>query len=299
MLAGSSQVCEMTANKHLPRILCLHGGGSSAEIFRIQSRHIRYALRHRFRFVFADAPFESSAGPGILPVFEEIGPYYRWYCGVSASSAFDITGSKIAAERRTVREYLEKLLSDEDGEPFVGVMGFSQGTMVATGLLLDQQQRQDREGLPHLKFAVLLCGTYPPLLLTDPIPPNDTPLTTIEGSESTAAAAPPLASSGGELSPDKIHRSDNSFLSPPPSYGKMSGAKSHYLRIPSVHAHGLKDPWLSEGRSLLTNCYEARYATLVEFQGGHHIPLARQDIDELSRAIIGAYEAPNTLGCPM
>src|SRR5579862_9027674 len=154
-------------NKHLPRILCIHGAGSSGAIFRIQSRKIQHALRNEFRFVFVQAPFKSQAGPGVYPVFEGAGPFYRWQCDSSASTVFDITDSEIANERRIVREYLEKVLSDDDGAPFVGIMAFSQGTRVTTGLLLDQQRKRGHNHVPSMRFVVLLNGTCPPLPLTD------------------------------------------------------------------------------------------------------------------------------------
>lgn len=52
----------------------------------------------------------------------------------------------------------------KDGRGFVGVLGFSQGARVASGLLLEQQLRK-KEGAkePGLCFGVFLNGTTPPL----------------------------------------------------------------------------------------------------------------------------------------
>lgn len=314
-----------STDKKLPRILCFHGGGSSGSIFRIQARKIEQTLRHHFRFVFINGPFKSVAGPGILPIFEGSGPYHRWHCDVSAASVFDITEAEIAAERRTVCEYLYRLLRIEDGAPFVGVMGFSQGTRVATGLLLEQQlqaqqqQQQQRQWQknhkddlrpPPLRFAVLLGGTYPPLPLTDTLPSLPSPADTSaiclscsascersSSSESGAEAAvsvylkkePARMVAATTASPPLL----SSSLDDDSSSGKMPKLHSQQqrIRIPSVHVHGLQDPWLGEARELLKNCYDSRYATLVEFQGGHHVPSAQKDIDELARAILAAYHA--------
>ena len=301
-----------STNTHLPRILCFHGGGSSAAIFRIQSRKIQYALRHHFRFIFVDGPFESTAGPGILPIFEGAGPYYRWHCDSSAVSVFDITESEIATERRIVREKLDRVLGGDGGAPFVGVMGFSQGTRVATGLLLllEQLRRQGSMDLPPLSFAVLICGTYPPLpLADDPSPLADQALVPVvygpnspEGSRSLSSSPRRNSEASSTSSEPEPAVSPVNASSPPASLadcGKASGTKSRRLSIRSIHAHGLQDPWLLEGRDLLTNCYGPACATLLEFQGGHHIPSAQKDIDKLARAILGAYEAANPLGCPM
>ena len=49
----------------LPAILCLHGYGTNAAIFRYQLRHITQALTVIFRFIFVEAPFHvQQPGPG-------------------------------------------------------------------------------------------------------------------------------------------------------------------------------------------------------------------------------------------
>jgi predicted esterase len=280
-------------NTHLPRILCLHGAGSSGAIFRIQIRKIHHALRNEFRFVFVQAPFKSLAGPGMYPVFEGAGPFYRWHCDSSASAAFDITDSEIANERRIVREYLEKVLSDDDGAPFVGIIAFSQGTRVTTGLLLDQQRKRRHNNLPPMRFVVLLNGTYPVLPLTDvsdtcadaslaPIDDRFTPYPEYPESSADSATAPPESSiysvPASPQSPKSIDWDET-----------LETESRRRLRIPSVHVHGLKDPWLSEGRALLADHYEAECATVLEFQAGHHIATAQKDVDEIVRAILSAY----------
>ncbi|KAI9858409.1 MAG: hypothetical protein M1813_007513 [Trichoglossum hirsutum] len=284
-------------------ILCIHGAGSSGAIFRIQIRKIHRALRNGFRFIFVQAPFRSLAGPGMYPVFEAAGPFHRWHCDSSASDAFDITDSEIANERRIVREYLEKVLSDDDGAPFVGIIAFSQGTRVTTGLLLDQQRQPGYNDLPPLRFAVLLNGTYPPLPLTDV--PNlcaDTSFSVVDDSLTPYPERPRFAADSTTTSSEpSIH---SAAASPQSSQSgdcdEALGTESRCrLRIPSVHVHGLQDPWLSEGRALLADYYEAESATVLEFRGSHHVPTAQKDIDEIVGAILVAYGAANTADCPM
>ncbi|KAI9783831.1 MAG: hypothetical protein M1839_003167 [Geoglossum umbratile] len=288
---------------HLPRILCIHGAGSSGAIFRVQIRKIHQALRNKFRFIFVQAPFRSLAGPGMYPVFEGSGPFYRWHCDSSASTAFDITDSEIANERRIVREYLEKVLRDDDGAPFVGIIAFSQGTRVATGLLLDQQPKRGYSDLPPTRFVVLLNGTYPPLLLTDvPDPCVDTSLSLVDNN-STPYPKGPQFSAGSATTPSEpgIHSATASPQSSQSSdCDKMLETESRRrLCIPSIHVHGLEDPWLLEGRALLIDHYEADYATVLEFQEGHNIATAQKDVDEIVRAILHAYGAANKIDSPM
>lgn len=137
-----------TNNVDLPRILCLHGGGTSALIFNFQARKLVKALRPYFRLVFVDAPFECEAGAGVLPVFEGAGPYYTFLAPTED-------------DEEIVRSTLHRKLNEEDGAPIVGLVGFSQGGKIAAGLLHEQQQTG--AVAPHLKFGVIFNGSYPPL----------------------------------------------------------------------------------------------------------------------------------------
>lgn len=140
---------------NLPRILCLHGGGTSATIFKIQLRRLVFALRQHFAFVFVSGPFESGPGPGVMPVFADCGPYYRWMVP---------DGQDQGPGQLKVREVLKEAMRNDAGR-FVGILGFSQGARMAAGLLADQEEGEN-EGMPVWQFGVLLCGSYPPISLS-------------------------------------------------------------------------------------------------------------------------------------
>ena len=144
------------SDAHLPRLLCLHGGGTSALIFKIQTRRLQWALRSTFKFVFADAPFLSGPGPGVLPAFQGCEPYFRWVIPESTTPEQD---------QERVRQVLKRVIKEDGGE-FVGVLGFSQGGRLTAGLLADQVEGNATEGMPNWKFGVMLCGSYPPLSLS-------------------------------------------------------------------------------------------------------------------------------------
>jgi pimeloyl-ACP methyl ester carboxylesterase len=152
--------------KKLPTIICIHGHGTNGAIFRLQAARIVQALRDKFRFVFVDAPFTSLPGPGVVPVFSDFKPFLRWHCDENALGKFDITAEELEEERRGARELLAGVMTANagDGDGVVGVMAFSQGTRVATGLLLDPELGQS------IKFAIMICGTFPSL----PVAPRDT-----------------------------------------------------------------------------------------------------------------------------
>ena len=139
---------------NLPRILCLHGGGTSATIFKIQTRRLIFVLRNHFKFVFVSAPFDSVPGPGVEPVFTDCGPFHRWLAP---------EGQPEYPAQLKVRELLKQTIRDDGGD-FVGVLGFSQGARMTAGLLADQAEGNNA-GMPNFDFGVLLCGGQPPMSL--------------------------------------------------------------------------------------------------------------------------------------
>ncbi|KAJ5534128.1 hypothetical protein N7527_000382 [Penicillium freii] len=151
----------------LPRILCLHGGGTNAQIFRAQCRVIRAHLADSFRLVFADAPFPFQPGPDVTPVYSDWGPFRAWLPrpGIMELNVDRIDGCISAAMRA----------DDQAGATgqWAGLIGFSQGASLAASLLLRQQRHNESQtsswGLecsvknpsPGYRFAVLFAGRGP------------------------------------------------------------------------------------------------------------------------------------------
>ena len=158
----------------LPCILCLHGGGSSSTIFKIQARRLINQLAPHFRFIFVDGPHECPAGPGILPTFENIQPYHRWYLGnwnrISSTDYHLMPKEEVDAVDSVILRAMEE--TEGGVGSFVGVMGFSQGARMAAGLMLRQQRLMPgKANKPlkgcRLKFGVLIAGPYPPITMAD------------------------------------------------------------------------------------------------------------------------------------
>ncbi|KAE8137736.1 hypothetical protein BDV38DRAFT_282670 [Aspergillus pseudotamarii] len=150
-------------NKSLPRIACFHGGGSSAAIYEIQYSFLTALLTHGFQFKFFEDPFDSIAGPGILPTFGRFEPYKSWF-SKGESNGHDWTEQDSLEWVSTMMEERRAGLGGE----WVGVMGFSEGTRIASGRLLDQQRRKElglRLAVPsiQLRFGVLCMGEGPPM----------------------------------------------------------------------------------------------------------------------------------------
>ena len=173
-----------------PRVACFHGGGSSASIFQVQCEALQRQLSTELHFEFFEAPFERDAGPGVLPFFkyEKYGPYRTWFSktkmrngqmveladgrgGDGPVKGMEFGEGGVERVWRMIRGRDAELeldgREDEMGE-WVGVMGFSQGTRIVGGLLLDLQRRKEmglfRPGDIDFRFGVLCMGSGPPMM---------------------------------------------------------------------------------------------------------------------------------------
>jgi predicted esterase len=231
----------------LPRILCLHGGGVTAEIFQLQARGLIKALP-TFRLVFADGPFYCAPGPGIAPVYEDYGPFRRWLRWLPEHADID---DEAAIEE--VMYSIETCKSSDPGTgPWVGLMGFSQGAKLAASLLYDQQVRVEKTGFAdtEYKFAVLLAGRQPLMQLSE-------------------YSVGPATLGAGEIS-EGIH---------------YEGPNEHILRLPTIHVHGLNDAGLHLHRDLMRKYCHPDSVTLVEWDGTHRVPLKKTDVDKICTEI--------------
>ncbi|KEF60549.1 uncharacterized protein A1O9_02110 [Exophiala aquamarina CBS 119918] len=163
-----SQPTKDSSGQLLPGILMLHGGGSNATVFKIQSRRLIWNLSKQFRFVFAEAPIEGTPGFGMLPVFASCAPFYRWINRrfVLGESDHEATPRD---EAETVDGIIRKAMEENGGvASFKGVIGFSQGARLVAGLLLRQKiEERDCLGGSEWKFSfgVMLGGPFPPISL--------------------------------------------------------------------------------------------------------------------------------------
>lgn len=244
---------------HLPRILCLHGGGTNAKIFRTQCRRIISQLNTEFRFVFADAPFSSQAGPDVLSVYSQWGPFRRWLRWRPEQP--ELTATKTV---KALDDCLDEAMRLDDiqgatGE-WVALLGFSQGAKVCASLLYRQQERerpqkQQPSSYPKFRFGVLLAGRAPLISLE-----------TNHNEDQSAEPSPPL--------PDAAQMTDFAY-----NDSMLMFFKGHFLRIPTIHVHGLRDQGLELHRKLYEDYCEPGSRILVQWDGDHRVPLKRNDVD--------------------
>ncbi|KAI4283258.1 MAG: hypothetical protein L6R38_002300 [Xanthoria sp. 2 TBL-2021] len=255
-------------NLQLPRILCLHGGGSNARIFQAQCRVLRAELLPYFRFVFVNAPYPSEPGPDVTSVYKNFGQYRRW---LRSGAHHPHVPAQEAVEEIENALTLAKDQSDRQGATgeWVGVLGFSQGAKVALSLLLRQQDYAAKLGKhfapDNFRFAVSMAGRAP-LVSLDQDMLSDPAL--LDASQFTVEQTPGLATKCRE---------------------------ENVLRLPTVHVHGLNDPGLHLHQALLNDCCAKNETTLVEWDGTHRVPIETKDVLPVANAIIDIAQVTGVL----
>ena len=146
---------------------------------------------------------------------------------------------------------------------WVGLVGFSQGAAVAGSLLLRQQGRggkggKGRLGRARFRFGVLMAGSAPLVSL-----------------EPERGNVPGLGDAGGLTRIGGV------------GVGRWG---RHVLQVPTVHVHGLRDPGLERHRVLLERYCEEGSARLVEWEGGHKVPIKRSEVAAVVEGILDVAE---------
>ncbi|KAJ1324081.1 Serine hydrolase (FSH1) [Microdochium nivale] len=278
----------------LPRILCLHGGGTNASIFRAQCRAVSRALSPRhFRLVYAEAPFASQPGPDVLSVYADCGPFKRWLRWKPEHPAIS-DADTVRAIDDALRSAMDADDEDEGGTgPWVGLLGFSQGAKIAASLLMRQQillasagggselpsispasWRNDKEPVVEWKFAILLAGRAPLVNLL-----------------SEHVFSSPMLSR-----PSQIGLGDDGDDS---SSGALDlrdlATGKHMLALPTVHVHGLLDEGLALHRELRDVYCEPGTAALVEWVGMHRVPIKSADVQAVVDAVVDVAAATGAI----
>ncbi|KAI9646562.1 hypothetical protein NHQ30_004557 [Ciborinia camelliae] len=255
------------------RFLCLHGKGTSAEIFSIQSATFRRLLPSSYTFDFLDGPYTSPPAAGVSLFFNP--PYYAYYHSSEPSA--------IRASYAFLQEHIEKR------GPYDGVMCFSQGCALIAGFLLDHQVTRPHTPLPF-HCAIFICGGMPLPIIEDlgiEIPPLARELEAQSVKELFAtAAAVETAKPGDDYWNTKAQKSsilnvENIDRKNPYAIQVPEGWK---IQIPTVHIYGKKDPrWLAS-LNLARFCGGTK--RVWDHGGGHDIPR----LSVVSKEIAGLVE---------
>lgn len=234
-------------------------------------------LGNIFEFIYLDGPFPTDAGPGILPWFEGMGPYFSWGSPSVGSSSSIPSSTAISptpqseideVEKREmagVNRVLDMMMEGNQASRVVGVLGFSQGTRVVSGLLRRQEIMEKVAGMEVgvggesdlmgekkraiIRFGVLVCG-------------------------------------GGGLSFRPFD------LIPPEYRTKITASldSEEKICIPTVHVHGMQDQIAQKGAELVEAWFDEKNARVLSVQAGHHFPREKEDVDLVCRSILEVWE---------
>ncbi|KAI9044724.1 uncharacterized protein KD926_011694 [Aspergillus affinis] len=154
------------------RFLCLHGQGTSSDVLKTQIASLRYHLdatdSHEFDFI--DGAVLWPPARGIREVFGD---------EVESFSYFDESAASILGAVVDLAQYI-----DTHG-PFDGVIGFSQGAVLAATLIIAQSQTQ----MPRrTESESVVTVTVPQTLNTRPTETQQTEQT--HGSRPTPSPCP-------------------------------------------------------------------------------------------------------------
>ncbi|KAK2800881.1 hypothetical protein FQN51_005816 [Onygenales sp. PD_10] len=281
----------------MPKILCLHGHGTSAAIFKSQTAAFRSKLDASYIFDFVDAPFPSRGAPGIDAIYKTT-PKYTWWP--------QATHQAIRASHAWVANYAR-----EHG-PYDAVCCFSQGCSLAATMALyravDSAAGILNRGEDTLPFraAIFICGGIPLSALEDmglEVPARAHEISQFTGQllNGTAGRLAELAANmhliragvglwdlnGALLVHDPRCRPERSDV-----FGLdfTRFPRAARIRIPTVHIYGSKDPRWPAGIQLAEFCEDR-----VEYDhgGGHDIPRSTEvssKIAEMIRQVMGRVE---------
>ncbi|KAM0262565.1 hypothetical protein ACHAQJ_001610 [Trichoderma viride] len=244
----------------LPRLLCLHGAGVNGQVFRIQSRAIIARLSDKFRFVFADAYTEAPADDTVVAIFGEFAPFYRW---LSYKPEHQEAGDAKAVSQKIVGQLTKAMDEDQGTGEWVGLLAFSQGGIISSSLLWAQDhiEEEDKRPLPgvHFRFAIVIASPGP-VVFIDP--------------------------SGSLPKPRHLpHANERMDLFTDWPEEGVTEDDGHLVKTPMLHVHGLQDPGLRNHRRLYKLYSKKGTAKLIEWNGGHRLPIQTEIVERVVNGI--------------
>lgn len=304
-----------------PALLLLHGAGSSAAIFRIQTHFLAKALSPYFDLVYVDAPIHSAPGPGILPYFQGMEAYYRWF-GIGIEN--NIAGSKnsqdsdrflspetaadsrrpSAAEHKRrgsssarARGTARRGVSPAAAISAAASLGLSlpRGAMSLLDIAnqsiprqLESQGVRSRDVVGVVGFsqgalaALGLLGVE--LAIGSPLWSNLRFCVAMGGATGGGAAQAAVA---GMMSAASLLGGGKKIaqLDALAAVDMSADAESQLFPGHTVHVIGRCDPWVKDSRQIAGMC-NPRRTKVVEFEGGHWVPREKQDISRVVDLIL-------------
>ncbi|XP_056168375.1 uncharacterized protein LOC130134495 [Syzygium oleosum] len=129
-----------------PRILCLHGFRTSAKILETQIHKWPESVLEKLDLVYLDAPYPSTGRSGVEGIFDP--PYFEWFQANQDFTEYENFEECIAF----IEDFMVK------NGPFDGLLGFSQGAILAAALPGMQGEGLVLTKVPKIQFLILISG---------------------------------------------------------------------------------------------------------------------------------------------
>ncbi|XWS33381.1 hypothetical protein CRYUN_Cryun22dG0077200 [Craigia yunnanensis] len=129
-----------------PRILCLHGFRTSDEILKKMVMKWPGTILEKLDLEFPDAKFPANGKSDVEVLFDP--PYYEWYQYDEKSLGY--------WNFEDCLSYIENYMIKHG--PFGGLLGFSQGALLAAVLPGMPKEGVALTKVPRIKFAILISG---------------------------------------------------------------------------------------------------------------------------------------------
>ncbi|KAF8018511.1 hypothetical protein BT93_H3403 [Corymbia citriodora subsp. variegata] len=129
-----------------PRILCLHGFRTSAKILETQIHKWPQSVLEKLDLVYLDAPYPSVGKSSVEGIFDP--PYFEWFQANQDFTEYENFEECIAF----IEDFMVK------NGPFDGLLGFSQGAVLAAALPGMQAEGLVLTKVPKVKFLILISG---------------------------------------------------------------------------------------------------------------------------------------------
>ncbi|KAI8566385.1 hypothetical protein RHMOL_Rhmol02G0036600 [Rhododendron molle] len=129
-----------------PKLLCLHGYRTSSEILQKQLQKWPESLLGRLDLDFIDAPFPALGKSDVEDLFDP--PYYEWFQYNEEYTEYYNFEETIA--------YIEDYMIKHG--PFDGLLGFSQGGIIAASMPGMQSNGVALTTVPKIKYLIIISG---------------------------------------------------------------------------------------------------------------------------------------------
>ncbi|CAL0315551.1 unnamed protein product [Lupinus luteus] len=129
-----------------PRLLCLHGFRTSAEILKKQINKWPQSVLEKLDLVFVDAPFPSQGKSDVEAFFDP--PYYEWFQFNKEFTEYTNFDECL--------QYIEDCMIQHG--PFDGLLGFSQGAILSAALPGLQEKGVALKKVAKVKLLIIIGG---------------------------------------------------------------------------------------------------------------------------------------------